>query len=671
MRRLGAAACAAMLAASVLALVPAAAVGASEGEGSGNAASGTGAGGASGASGNSSSEGAPGLPGAISGTWGTGANASTLTVTWTSPGGSYLEYDVRYRVDSGTVYPSPGHSSANWMTPSGAATIRTEQKAITGLTSTTTYVVAVRARDRATGRYGGWAISGLIEPTGTPGRPSGISETARSTTSLSLQWSKVSDAAGGYDVRVSENSSPRAWATAASVTQPESDSTASSTLSSTNLPSDFSDTKTYVAQVRAKSATGTCGQGSVKCSRWMTSGPLAQLDVKGLSAAKMERGDDPSYVRSPALDMDMEWDKSPVAGVSYEVAFYYRDGNPDPAHNSVYDDGDTNGSPGSKPDSWLMDWEWFDLCHKHDDSVPSDVSPVLSSRGCGDHTDPSRVGYWAPQWWFGKGHWGAWVPKTAAQAGCGTGSGKCSHIFADVTQDYLTSKVRVRAVKDGTKGPISEVTSRLPRTPGPPYKLAAAAPTGASFEVCWNRAFHRGSAIVGFDIELYDTSATGTAAHTATGTLGTQVPDKPYRFCYTFHDITTNKTYYARVRAENGVGHSGWVQSDNVTLAPTAPPAPAPPAVSTAATSVTLTWEAPVDDGGSAVTSYSVRYRKQNADLTWPTAWTTHTRSGTGTTVTETISGLTTGSAYQFQVSAANAVGTSDWSASTQATPSS
>ena len=607
----------------------------------------------------------PGPPGNISGSWNS-QTPTTLDVSWSSPGGTYLEYQVMYRTDSDAVFnPSPQYPSTGWSTPSNAPTVRTTAQAITGLISTNIYVLAVRARDRATGRYGGWAISGLIEPTGTPGRPSGVAETDRDASSLTLEWSRVAGA-NSYDVRVSEDTSPRAWASVLTgVAQTAQGSPGSTSVSGSYLPSGFSQSKTYVAQVRARSTRpGACGTGSVKCSRWVESGSLAQLDITGLTAAKMERGDDPSYVRDPALDMDMQWDALSVSGVSYEVAFYYRDGDPD----DYYDDTDDDKLPRSKPDSWRMDWDWFNLCAEHDDSVPTDP---LKSRGCDDHTDLNRDGYWRPQWWFGQAHWGAWVALDSTAAKCNNDE-VCEYTFSDVTLGHLTSKVRVRAVDGNTKGLISEVTSRPPRTPGPPYKLTATAPTGASFKVCWNKAFHRGSALVGFDIELYDTSAPGTATQTVTGTWGTQVPDTSYRFCYTFHDITTNKTYYAKVQARNGVGASGWAQSANVTLTPTAPAMPLRPTISSpTATSVALAWSAPADDGGSAVTSYSVRYRKQNADLTWPTTWTTHTRSGTGTTTTETISNLTTGSAYQFQVSATNGIGTSDWSTSTQATPGS
>lgn len=646
-RRRVAVQCAAVLAASVVGLTPTAP--------------------ASGANG-------PGAPGSISASWGTGSGSRTLTVTWTAPGASNLEYQVLYRVDADTVFnPSPSYSPRGWLTPTGASTVTTTSRAIPGLASTDTYVVAVRARDRVTGLYGTWGISGLIEPTGTPARVSGITETARAASSLTLQWPKVASAAGGYDVRVSENTSPRAWAAALSVSQPTgSGSTVSQAVPSANLPSGHSQSKTYVAQVRSRSsATGTCGTTTAKCSRWVTSRPLAQLDVKGLTAAKMERGNDPSYVRSPALDMDMQWDKSPVAGAIYEVAFYYRDGDPD----DYYGLADTNTTPNSRPDSWVMDWEWWDLCFKHNDSVPSAVSPVLNSRGCGDHTDLNRDGYWAPQWWFGKGKWSDWVSLDATQAKCNSGT-MCSYTFTDVTQDYLTSKVRVRVVDGNTKGPISEFSSRKPRITNPPYDttesgdrkpLTATAPTGASFKVEWNRPFHGGSAITGYDLQLFDTSSPSTPEQEVTGTSATPHPSLQHRRSYTFTGLAAG-TYYAKVRVVNGVGPSDWAQSNNVTLSASGATKPPQPVLSVApgekgSGKLTLTGEL-ADNGGSAITKWAYRTKTGNTYGGW-----TEIASSASSSLEHVISGLTNGTSYTYQVRARNSAGWSDGSADASGTP--
>ena len=94
--------------------------------------------------------------------------------------------------------------------------------------------------------------------------------------------------------------------------------------------------------------------------------------------------------------------------------------------------------------------------------------------------------------------------------------------------------------------------------------------------------------------------------------------------------------------------------------AETAPAIPAAPTlVVNSSVSITSTWVVP-DDGGSAITSYDLRY-KRTVDSTW-------TEVDGGLDLTETITGLNASTSYDFQVQATNDVGDSGWSATAQAT---
>ena len=92
----------------------------------------------------------------------------------------------------------------------------------------------------------------------------------------------------------------------------------------------------------------------------------------------------------------------------------------------------------------------------------------------------------------------------------------------------------------------------------------------------------------------------------------------------------------------NGVGGATWQEfgyqlREGPTLTAAAQP-----------TEVALSWEAPEDDGGFAITDYEVRI---NGRGSWISTGSIHT--------THTVTGLVNGTAYVFQVRAVNAAGSS------------
>ena len=88
--------------------------------------------------------------------------------------------------------------------------------------------------------------------------------------------------------------------------------------------------------------------------------------------------------------------------------------------------------------------------------------------------------------------------------------------------------------------------------------------------------------------------------------------------------------------------------------------APAAPSISDATAGdgqVTLTWTEPANNG-SVITSYEYRIGSGDAVSTGSTA------------LTHTVTGLTNGTQYAFQIRARNDVGASEWSnPATNATP--
>ena len=113
-------------------------------------------------------------------------------------------------------------------------------------------------------------------------------------------------------------------------------------------------------------------------------------------------------------------------------------------------------------------------------------------------------------------------------------------------------------------------------------------------------------------------------------------------------------------------GHSGTFASWKIKAyghSETAGYPPAPTATSGMRT-LTIDWDAPTDIGGSAITSYDLRYIRDASGKTDPANWTELAGIGTDDTGTYEITGLSPGVQYDVQVRAVNDTGPGPWSES-------
>ena len=133
----------------------------------------------------------------------------------------------------------------------------------------------------------------------------------------------------------------------------------------------------------------------------------------------------------------------------------------------------------------------------------------------------------------------------------------------------------------------------------------------------------------------------------------------------TITSLATDTAYQARVRATNAEGDSGWSSppGSGRTSAPStsAPGAPRDLGTAPGDGRVTLAWTAPGSDGGAAIEKY--RYRvSANAGSSWDPDWTdVPDGADAGDSATDettfTVSGLSNGTEYVFQLRAVNSVG--------------
>lgn len=92
-------------------------------------------------------------------------------------------------------------------------------------------------------------------------------------------------------------------------------------------------------------------------------------------------------------------------------------------------------------------------------------------------------------------------------------------------------------------------------------------------------------------------------------------------------------------------------------MAASPPSAPTNVVGTPASASVALSWMAPASTGGSRITGYRVRYSTNNGS-SWSSSQSTHS-----TSTQYTVTRLTNGRSYVFQVRATNRVGNGPWSA--------
>jgi len=234
-------------------------------------------------------------------------------------------------------------------------------------------------------------------------------------------------------------------------------------------------------------------------------------------------------------------------------------------------------------------------------------------------------------------------------------SGTTWTTFADGTSTTASATVtgltngtaytfRVTAVNAQGSGTATSASSAVTpvTTPGTPTALSGTA-DDTSVVLNWTApTVTGGTAITDYTVESSsDSGTTWTAfSHDASTTASLRVTG-----------LTNGTAYTFRVSAVNAVGTG--TASATASATPVTTPTAATSVAGTAGNAqVALTWTAPTDNGGTAITDYTVE-SSSDAGTTWTTF-----ADGTSTTASATVTGLTNGTSYTFRVSPVNSVGT-------------
>lgn len=186
------------------------------------------------------------------------------------------------------------------------------------------------------------------------------------------------------------------------------------------------------------------------------------------------------------------------------------------------------------------------------------------------------------------------------------------------------------------QGPYSQPsnTVTIPTEPDPPTVVSATPGVGEA-TACWTAPVNDGgSPITGYTATA---SPGGNIASVGGGVS-----------CATVTGLTKGTAYTFTVVATNAVGDSVPSQPSNPATVTGPPDPPVNVSATAAQKSAIVNWDAPANEGGTAVTLYTV---------TAAPGGVTATTDGSGRTVT--VGNLSNGTTYTFTVTATNAVGTS------------
>ncbi|SFN39391.1 beta strand repeat-containing protein [Mycetocola miduiensis] len=563
--------------------------------------------------------GVPGSPDDVAAVPGDGA----VAVTWAAPtsdgGRAVTTYTVQSSTD-GTTWTSSAPTSKTALT-------------IDGLVNG----ISVSFRVLATNARGTGAPSAIVTTStfGVPAAPA-IGTTTAQDGAVVVRWATADPngaAVTGYVVEVStgDPSESSTWSIGATA----DDSATSATVDG------LTNGTATAFRVRAANARGESASSAV-----VTATPFTVPDAPDLLAAKPTdqgitiRWGAPSF-NGGSVILGYIIERRTVDGVWEDIA------NQSSSDRTTTDTGLANGTAYSYRVSAQ------NLAGRSGPSTPMWATPrnvpgaptgLAATPGDGR----AQLSWTAPQWDGGntitgydveqRTDGGTWVTVDTLRGSTATVTGLVNGT------EY---EFRVVASNDAGTGASSATTTTTPRgVPGAPGTLAAEPGVG-SVTLTWSPPADDGGArVTGYVVEQQDGVAWAVIA--TTDGLTTSITGLPNGEDATF-----------RVRASNAAG-DGTIARVVTTTPRTVPDAPTALVAVPADGAVTLSWTAPVWDGGARISSYRV---ESSADgETWQLV-------GTASGTTTTVSGLSNGLTVQFRVAAQNVAGASVASGAVSSTP--
>jgi len=225
----------------------------------------------------------------------------------------------------------------------------------------------------------------------------------------------------------------------------------------------------------------------------------------------------------------------------------------------------------------------------------------------------------------------------------------------DIDVDLNTNMIYVA---DNAGNTVSVISGSVPISPPQsPTNLTASTISSSQINLSWTAPNDNGgSSITGYKIER----------STDNGTTWSVIVPNTALTSTTYNDtgLTHSTTYSYRVSAINSVGTSSSSNTASATTLNTAPSSPTSLTATGKVTNMTLSWNAPTDNGGLQIVGYMIERSVDNG-----TTWSTIISDTNSTGTTYTDSHLMPVKTYTYRVSAINQIGTSDFSNTISAKP--
>lgn len=564
----------------------------------------------------------PGAPTNLVATPGDGSLSIAFNAPSSNGGAPITNYE--YKVDSGA-----------WT----SASTSTSPVVVTGLTNTTTYSVALRAVNSA---GGGSEASVSGTPVGAPDSPT-IVTSVRGYQQIALTWSAPANLNGstllGYKVTYSRSGVE---------------------VVATNLTTDLNYTitgltngYTYYARVYAVGSGGTSAVAERLNTVGAPAGVVTQMSF---------------VVRSGSLDVS--W-TPPADNGGFAISMWVVKRKPSNSSNwtNLYTTNLGNRLTVSNfTDTGLVNGQSYDYqvaavngigqtaYSETFTATPSDVPGAPTGLAASINSGSIGLNWIAPTAINGSPVTGYLVEGyinnawTTLAANNPTTSYTATGLTDGTSYDF-----RVSAINSGGTSLASSIVSATPATPPAATSSVVATRGNAQASIAFAAPSNGGSPITSYSVycalesnQLVWTDCTPSPGLTTSPIVVT--------------GLTNGTSYVFKVVASNAAG-SGAASSVSAAVTPaTVPGAPSGLLVVPGSGQASLSFTGSASNGGSAITGYEYRYTwNSGANASTPVSVSSSTRS-------VTITGLTNGVAYNFEVRAVNDLGNSSWASTAQTT---